>query len=104
MYCHAAWVFTQEHAPLCDCIYNEYMGAFLLQPLSVLLQAKQINGDPVQSNFKDHEEFLMRIFRLLKRYRLEKFVSSMDVTILHKSDNENNAHILCRVEEAYFKF
>jgi hypothetical protein len=28
----------------------------------------------------------------------------MDVTILHKSENENNAHIVCRLEEAYLKF
>ena len=75
--------YLHENMHQCDCIYNEYMGA-LLQPLAVaaLLGVKCINGDPVKSNFKDHEIFLMRIFKVLKQYRLDEFMKSVDVSLI----------------------
>ena len=62
----------------CAVIYIKFYGGFM-QPMQVALAKKRVKGDPVKSNFQDHDKHQMELYHAARRFRFAMFIESSTV-------------------------
>ena len=72
-------------------VYIKYYGSFM-QAMQVLLSVKRVKGDPVKSNYQDHDKFQLKLYRACRRFRFAKFIGSLSASDLDKDRQVHNMH------------